>query len=240
MGQRRAPCERCGAGVALTAERDTRRVLDLPVGATLAELAPARASTLLADRDHRYRAMDVAAAMARAAARRCGDRGAGRDRPVTHAPGPGTVLGLFTAPATATAIDAHDDVEVVAGRGVVGDRYFTGTGTYWRAGKDGQDLTLIEQEALDALRAQGLELDGARARRNVVTRDIDLNALVGARFSVGAVECVGRRLCDPCAHLERLTAPGVLRGLVGRGGLRADVVRGGTVRVGDPVTRLGG
>ena len=159
---------------------------------------------------------------------------------MTHAPGPGTVLGLFTAPAAATAIDAHDDVEVVAGRGVVGDRYFTGTGTYWREGKDGQDLTLIEQEALDALRARGLDLDGARARRNVVTRGIDLNALVGARFSVGAVECVGRRLCDPCAHLERLTAPGVLRGLVGRGGLRADVVRGGTVRVGDPVARLGG
>jgi MOSC domain-containing protein YiiM len=149
----------------------------------------------------------------------------------------GRVVGLYTAPAAATAMDVHDELEAVAGRGVVGDRYFAGTGTFSRDGKQGQDLTLIEQEALDALGAQGLALDGADARRNVLTVGIDLNALVGERFLVGDVECYAQRLCDPCSHLQRLTEPGVLRTLVHRGGLRADVLRGGTVRVGDPVRR---
>ena len=73
------------------------------------------------------------------------------------------------------------------------------------------------------------------ARRNVVTRGIDLNALVGRRFRVGDVECVGRRLCEPCAHLQRLS-PGTLRPLVHRGGLRADLLGDGVIRVGDPVS----
>jgi hypothetical protein len=151
---------------------------------------------------------------------------------VSGATGTGRVVGLYTAAAAATAPEGHDAVDVVPGRGVVGDRYFDGTGTFWREGKDGQDLTLVEQEALDAV-----GLAGADARRNVVTAGIDLNALVGARFRVGELECYGARLCDPCAHLERLTAPGVLRALVNRGGLRADVLRGGTLRVGDAVGR---
>ena len=78
----------------------------------------------------------------------------------------------------------------------------------------------------------------AEARRNVVTRGIDLDALVGRRFLVGDVQCVGRRLCEPCAHLERLTVPGTLRALVHRGGLRADVLTDGTIRVGDAVTAV--
>jgi CDGSH-type Zn-finger protein len=126
----------------------------------------------------------------------------------------------------------------VPGRGLPGDRYFSGTGTFSRPGKSGQDLTLIEAEALEALAAEhGIELDAAEARRNLLTRGIDLNALVGERFFVGEVECRGRRLCDPCSHLERLTKPGVLRGLAARGGLRADVIGAGAVRVGDEVTR---
>ena len=80
-----------------------------------------------------------------------------------------------------------------------------------------------------------LGLSSEEARRNVVTRGIDLNALVGERFTIGEVDCVGRRLCEPCAHLERLRGAGILRSLVHRGGLRADVVGAGTVRVGDLV-----
>ena len=72
-------------------------------------------------------------------------------------------------------------------------------------------------------------------RRNVVMRGLDLNVLVGQRFSVGEVVCVGQRLCEPCAHLELLATPGILRSLVHRGGLRADVVGDGTIRVGDRV-----
>ena len=80
-----------------------------------------------------------------------------------------------------------------------------------------------------------LGLAPGEARRNVVTRGIDLNALVGRRFRVGDAECVGRRLCEPCAHLQRLTHPGILRDLVHRGGLRADILEGGAIRVGDTV-----
>ena len=76
------------------------------------------------------------------------------------------------------------------------------------------------------------------SRRNVVVRGVDVDALRGRRFRIGAVECVGRRRCEPCAHLERLTRPGVLRALVHRGGLRADIVAGGELRVGDEVAPL--
>jgi hypothetical protein len=135
------------------------------------------------------------------------------------------------------------DVErarAVAGRGLEGDRYFSRAGTFWRQDKSGQDLTLIEAEALEALQAEhGIELDAGETGRNVVTRGIGLNQLVDRRFLVGSIECIGRRLCDPCATLERRTAPGVLRGLAGRGGLRADIVDDGDIAVGDVVAPLG-
>jgi MOSC domain-containing protein YiiM len=121
----------------------------------------------------------------------------------------------------------------VAGRGLRGDRYLTGDGSFSHKPGSGRDLTLIEAEALDALRDEtGIELEPAAARRNLVTRGISLNELVGKRFTIGDVVCKGVRLCDPCDHLEKLTQPGVLRGLVNRGGLRADILQGGEIRVG--------
>jgi MOSC domain-containing protein YiiM len=117
-----------------------------------------------------------------------------------------------------------------AGRGLEGDRYFEQRGTFTNVHGRGHDLTLIEAEALD-----DLQLAPADARRNVVTRGIDLNALVGEHFRIGEVECFGQRLCEPCAHLERLTAPGVLRALIHKGGLRADVLSDGQIAVGDQV-----
>jgi MOSC domain len=147
----------------------------------------------------------------------------------------GTVETLLTAPSATGAMAEHREAELVAGRGIVGDRYFEGTGTFSVSEKHGQELTLIEGEVLDALRADGLELTPADARRNVVTRGIDLNALVGQEFQVGAVRCIGRRLCEPCSHLPRLTGRAVLRPMVHRGGLRADILHSGTVRVGDSI-----
>ena len=76
---------------------------------------------------------------------------------------------------------------------------------------------------------------GRTRGRNIVTRDVDLNALVGRRFYVGSVECVGRRLAEPCAHLEKLTRPGLLRPLVHRAGLRADILTGGVIELNDEV-----
>ena len=81
----------------------------------------------------------------------------------------------------------------------------------------------------------GSKLDPAEARRNVVTRGIDLNALVGREFTVGSVRALGQRLCEPCVHLQRLTRPGVIAGLVHQGGLRADVLTDGEIRLGDKI-----
>jgi hypothetical protein len=153
----------------------------------------------------------------------------------------GVVEGLYVAPAAEARCEAVERAEAVAGRGLRGDRYFDGRGTFGAPGDLGHELTLIEAEALEALAAEhGIALDPADARRNVVTRGVDLNALAGRRFSIGDVEIAGRRWCEPCAVLQRLTAPGVLRGLVHRGGLRADIVRGGTIAPGDPIRPLPG
>jgi MOSC domain-containing protein YiiM len=124
-------------------------------------------------------------------------------------------------------------VDALAGQGLRGDRFFAGEP---RESGEARDITLIQAEALEGLLEEhGIELSAAESRRNVLTRGIDLNALVGKRFTVGDVECVGVELCEPCNHLQSLTQPGVLRGLVHRGGLRADIVRGGRIAVGDAV-----
>jgi MOSC domain-containing protein YiiM len=132
------------------------------------------------------------------------------------------------------------EIRAVPGQGLEGDRYFAGDGTFFDERKTGQDITLIEAEAIEALgREEGIELGPGESRRNLVTRGIGLNDLVGRRFTIGEIECVGRRLCDPCSHLERITQPGVLKGLVNRGGLRADIVSGGRIAVADLVSDLG-
>jgi hypothetical protein len=154
--------------------------------------------------------------------------------------GAGRVEALALAPAAEAPMRLVDQAMARAGRGLEGDRYAAGAGTFSDARARGHDLTLIEAEALDDLVLPSGALAPEAARRNVVTRGIDLDALVGRRFRVGEVVCAGRRPCEPCAHLERLTEPGTLRGLVHRGGLRADVLTGGTIRLGDPVTPVGG
>ena len=144
----------------------------------------------------------------------------------------GSVVGLLLAPAAEAPLVRVEVVTALPGRGLEGDRYAAGAGTFSGAGR-GYELTLIEAEALDEV---GLSWE--QARRNVVTRGASLNPLVGRRFRVGAVECIGRRLAEPCAHLERLSRPGLLRPLVHRGGLRADILVGGVIHVGDQVVPL--
>jgi MOSC domain-containing protein YiiM len=142
----------------------------------------------------------------------------------------GEVLSIHIAPDEGDATHAVNEIRAVAGRGLEGDRYFDHEGTFSNPYSVGHDLTLIEAEVVE-----DLGLAPEVPRRNVVTRGIDLNALVGRRFRVGEVECVGQRRCEPCAHLQRLTDPGLLRPLVHRGGLRADVLSDGVIRVGDAV-----
>ena len=126
-------------------------------------------------------------------------------------------------------------VEIVAGQGPRGDRKFAPKPMQ----RKGKDLTLIEAEALEGLRTDtGIELTHEESRRNVLTRGIRLNDLVGRRFRVGEVECEGVVLNEPCTHLESLTYPGIQDGLANRGGLRANVLSGGTINVGDEVAEL--
>jgi hypothetical protein len=149
----------------------------------------------------------------------------------------GTVEGLAVAPAAEAPMRLLDVAQARVGRGFEGDRYAAGAGTFSpRAGRrPGYDLTLIAAEVLDEMAAAGQALDFAGTRRNVLTRGIDVNALVGRRFRIGDVLCEGRRLCEPCSHLERLSGPGILRPLIHRGGLRVDVLTDGEIRLGAPV-----
>ena len=128
-------------------------------------------------------------------------------------------------PAPVERVAAH------AGKGLLGNRYYFDEGA-----EPGRALTLIATEALEAMAAEnGIEITAAESRRNVLTRGIDVNALVGKRFRVGEVECVGVELCHPCKHLESMTKPGVIKGLANRGGLNADILSDGEIAVGDEV-----
>jgi hypothetical protein len=141
----------------------------------------------------------------------------------------GRVEALVLAPSAERPVTLVDEAVAVAGRGLRGDRYADGAGTF-ASGRPGSALTLIDAAVVDGF---GGVLDH---RRNVVVRGTDLDALIGREFTLGGARCRGRRRCEPCSHLNRLNGGGVLRPLVHRGGLRADVIEGGTIRVGDPLT----
>jgi MOSC domain-containing protein YiiM len=151
-----------------------------------------------------------------------------RPRDVTRLKG--TVELIVIAKERERPVETIQEAEAIAGRGLTGDRYADGEGTFSNPYGLGHELTLIEAEE-----AERIGLAPADARRNLVTRGIDLNALVGKTFKVGDITCAGRRLCEPCAHLQRLTEPGVLRKLAHKGGLRADILEGGRIAVGDEI-----
>jgi MOSC domain-containing protein YiiM len=143
----------------------------------------------------------------------------------------GRVEGIFLSERKGDMPHGVDSVEAVSGRGLVGNRYF-----YDGDAPPGRAITLIAAEAIEAFEQEtGISLTAAESRRNVLTRGIDVNALVGKRFRVGDVECVGVELCEPCTGLEAMTRPGVLKGMVHRAGLNADVVSDGEIAVGDVV-----
>jgi len=124
-------------------------------------------------------------------------------------------------------------VRAHAGKGLEGNRYFFADGD----APPGVAITLIAAEALQAFEAEtGLSLTAAESRRNVLVRGVDVNSLVGKRFRVGGVECEGVELCEPCTHLEGMTRPGVIKGMVHRAGLNANVLTDGEIAVGDAVS----
>ena len=139
----------------------------------------------------------------------------------------GRVEAIRVAPEHEQLPEPVDSIDVTR-EGLPGDRYF-GRG----------DITLVEQEALDALREDtGIELSHAEIRRQVLTTGVRLNDLLNKRFRVGEVEALGIEWCEPCNHIQSLTYPGVLKGMVHRAGLRADIVQAGTISVGDEVDEV--
>jgi MOSC domain-containing protein YiiM len=151
----------------------------------------------------------------------------------------GTVVSLHIAPTGAAAIRSVSQVRAVAGRGLEGDRYFNELGTYSNHPGTGRHVTLIEIEAIEALkRDYDIDMAPGLSRRNIVTRGVALNHLVEQEFSVGQTVLRGARLCEPCSHLEKLTQRGVMRGLIHRGGLRAEIITGGIIRIGDAIVPL--
>jgi MOSC domain-containing protein YiiM len=148
----------------------------------------------------------------------------------------GTVLSIHIAPAGRAPILSVGEIQAIAGKGLEGDRYFRKTGSYSKTPGSGREVTLIEIEAIEALKREyQIEIDAAQVRRNIATGGVALNHLIDREFTVGEVVLRGTRLCDPCSHLERLTVKGIMRGLIHRGGLRADIVRGGIICVGDAI-----
>jgi MOSC domain-containing protein YiiM len=123
------------------------------------------------------------------------------------------------------AITPVGSASAVAGKGLEGDRHFHGDGA-----EPGQALTLIEAEVLEEV-----GLSGAESRRQVMVRGVRLNDLVGRRFRVGEVECLGVELCEPCLHLQQMTRPGIIKELIHRAGLNADILNDGRISVGDQV-----
>jgi hypothetical protein len=150
----------------------------------------------------------------------------------------GEVVGIYISEVKTGPMQSVVTATALPGRGLLGDRYAAKAGTFTPRSDRlrGYDLTLIESEALEQVTfPDGSQLTAPESRRNIVTRGIDLNALVGREFTIGSVRAFGQRLCEPCVHLQRLTRPGVIAGLVHQGGLRADILTDGEIRLGDTI-----
>jgi MOSC domain-containing protein YiiM len=145
--------------------------------------------------------------------------------------GEGHIEAIFIAAEHGEHPNAGESRTAVAGKGIEGNRYFD-------EGRPETELTLIEAEQLERVAENGLDIDAAATGRQVLTRGIDLNALVGRRFRVGEVECRGIELCEPCTVMEARTMPGAIKALTHRAGLNAEILVGGEIRPGDAVSEL--
>jgi MOSC domain-containing protein YiiM len=157
----------------------------------------------------------------------------------------GRVVSIHLAREASAPMQSVGEARAVPGRGLEGDRYYLNTGFYSKkSSPGGREVTLIEMESVEALdggmknsdgERYGIKLAAADSRRNIATSGVPLNHLVGREFWVGEIRLRGARLCEPCKHLDELTQPGVMAGLVHRGGLRAQILNEGVIRVGDAV-----
>lgn len=142
------------------------------------------------------------------------------------------VLYIYTKPTAGADVQARDSVLAIPGRGLQGDRYAQNPEG---STSPDQEVTLIEIENIEGVKQHGIHLHPSQTRRNIVTQGIALNELVDAEFLVGEVRLRGVRLCEPCAYLEGLTAKGLVKALVHKAGLRAQILNEGTITVGDEI-----
>ncbi len=149
---------------------------------------------------------------------------------------PGKVAEIYISLTGSEPMREVKSANAVAGSGLEGDRYHAKSGTFSNKGRPDQQVTFIEAEAVEAVnRDYELPLKLSETRRNIVTRGVALNHLIGKEFSIGKARFRGIKLCEPCGHLEKLTREGVRKALLHRGGLRAEIISGGAVAVGDTV-----
>jgi len=151
----------------------------------------------------------------------------------------GRVAFIHLAPGAGEPMQALTHAEAIAGTGLRGDRYADGSGHWSPIRRKGDQLTLVEAEELEAIAAAyGLHLPPGATRRNITIRGIRLDGLLGRPFRIGDVECRGTRPCEPCSYLDGLLGQDVLPVLIHRGGIRAEIIKGGEIAVGDVVQVL--
>lgn len=147
----------------------------------------------------------------------------------------GTILNIYIAENASDEIKSINEALLIPGKGIEGDRYHNGKGTFSEKLKDNPaaELTLIEKEEIDKFnKEQNINLSYSDLRRNLVTEGIRLNDLVGKTFTIGKATLKGIRLCEPCSHLAETVNSLVIPHLVGRGGLRAQILSTNTIKVG--------
>jgi MOSC domain-containing protein YiiM len=150
----------------------------------------------------------------------------------------GKVVGIYISAKRGQPTMAVEQIFVIPGMGIVGDRYFRQLDKGEIHTKSGQEITLIEIETIESLVNDGIQVTPGETRRNIITRGVPLNDLVGFNFMVGNIQLRGVRLCEPCNYLANLTDPRILPALAHRGGLRAAIISEGTIHINDSISPL--
>ena len=150
----------------------------------------------------------------------------------------GIVVALFTVDRRAAPMKKVEQLYALAGRGIEGDRYFLGTGTYSKSPEPGRQVTLIKSEVLESLKNKlEINVKPEESRRNILTQGIEINDLIGTEFYVGTVRLRAHRITQPCLYLEKLLdQPGLYKELWDNGGISCEILSDGVIKEGDPST----
>ena len=149
--------------------------------------------------------------------------------------GTGSVVALYTADHGSAPMTKIQQLKAMAGRGIEGDRYFLGTGTYSKKPEPGRQITLIKSEVLQWLNNEfQISVEPEESRRNVLTRDVEINDLIGTEFFAGPVLLKAHRVTQPCRYLEKLLGrPGLYKALWNNGGISCEILSDGIIKEGD-------